>query len=301
MTTRALPNYTGGHVQDCAKLATMTGAGPTVSSWGRVNEHTIPTCAPKPEDREAPLPPPWSDGHDVRDIKKPQGLTTPLCLPIVLKNQGVKESRPRRKLAMLDLAMMADSQTTGTDTVTLTGTEFQLLVHAMKKADRTVPFFRFEGYLERIPTTFMVDSGANENYLGPDLAKMAKIRPVPIEAPYEVSTATGEGIPITSKCRPRVQIGQFVKRMQFKVAPIDPGVCILGMSFLDSVNPLIRWKERRMRLPVRKTEGRNYQWMTSLTLIPRALAGLTNNEEAGDETSGVVNDGEDDDGDEDDV
>ena len=86
----------------------------------------------------------------------------------------------------------------------------------------------------------MVDSGANENYLGPDLAKMAKIWPVPIEAPYEVSTATGEGIPITSKCRPRVQIGQFVKRMQFKVAPIEPGVCILGMSFLDSVNPLIR-------------------------------------------------------------
>ena len=180
----------------------MTGEGPIVTSWGCVNKHTIPTCAPKPEDREALLPPPWSDGDDVRDITKPQGLTTPLCLPIVLKNQGVRESRPRRKLAMLDLAMMADSQTTGADTVTLTGTEFQLLVHAMKKADRTVPLFRFEGYLERIPTTFMVDSGANESYLGPDLAKMAKIRPVPIEAPYEVSTATGEGIPITSKCRP---------------------------------------------------------------------------------------------------
>ena len=36
-------------------------------------------------------------------------------------------------------------------------------------------------------------------------------------------------------------------------------------------------------------------------MIPRALAGLTNDEEAGDETSGVVNDDEDDDGDEDDV
>ena len=78
---------------------------------------------------------------------------------------------------MLDLAMMADSQTTGTDTVTLTSTEFQLLVHAMKKADWTVPLFRFGGYLEQIPSTFMVDGGANESYLGPDLAKMAKIRP----------------------------------------------------------------------------------------------------------------------------
>ena len=90
MTTRFLPNYAGRHVQECTKMATMTGAGPTVSSWGGVDKHTIPTCAPKPDDREAPLPPPWSDGHDVRDIEKPQGLKTPLCLPIVLKNQGVQ-------------------------------------------------------------------------------------------------------------------------------------------------------------------------------------------------------------------
>ena len=94
MTTRTLPTYSGRRVQECATLARMTGEGPTVSSWGGVNEHTIPTCAPKPEDQEALLPPPWSDGDDVRDITKPQGLTTPLCLPIVLMNQGVKESRP---------------------------------------------------------------------------------------------------------------------------------------------------------------------------------------------------------------
>ena len=50
-----------------------------------------------------------------------------------------------------------------------------------------------------------------------------------------------------------------------------------------------------MRLPVRKTEGQNYQWMTSLTLIPRALTNLTNNEDMGDETSGVVNDDKDED------
>ena len=86
--------------------------------------------------------------------------------------------------------------------------------------------------------------------------------------------------------------------MQFKVAPIEPGVYILGMSFLDSVNPLIRWKERRMRLPVRKTEGQNYQWMTSLTLIAKALAGLTSSEGWEERTSGAI---ESDDEDEDDV
>ena len=81
---------------------------------------------------------------------------------------------------MLDLAMMADSLSTGTDMLTLTGTEFQLPIHAMNNADRTVPLFKFEGYLERIFTTFMVDSGANESYLGPDLAKLVKIRTAPI-------------------------------------------------------------------------------------------------------------------------
>ena len=86
MTTRTLPTETGRRVQECTSLASMTGEGPTVSSWGGVDKHTIPTCAPKPEDREAPLPPPWSDGHDARDIKKPQELKTPLCSPIVLKN-----------------------------------------------------------------------------------------------------------------------------------------------------------------------------------------------------------------------
>ena len=156
MTTRTSTTEAGRRVQECTRLASMTDEGPTVSSWGGVNnKHTIPTCARKPEDREALMPPPWSNGDYVRDITIPQGLTTPLSLPIVLMNQGVKESRPKRKLAMLDLAMMADSQTTGTDTVTLTGTEFQLLMHAMKKADRTVLLFRFEGYSERIPTTFI--------------------------------------------------------------------------------------------------------------------------------------------------
>ena len=55
-----------------------------------------------------------------------------------------------------------------------------------------------------------------------------------------------------------------------------------------------------MRLPVRKTEGRNYQWITSLALIPKALAELTRNEERND-ASGVDNDEEDDSVDEDDV
>ena len=30
-----------------------------------------------------------------------------------------------------------------------------------------------------------------------------------------------------------------------------------------------------MRLPVKRTEGKNYQWVPAMTLIPRALAGLT--------------------------
>ena len=126
--------------------------------------------------------------------------------------------------------------------------------------------------------------GPREWPISPDLAKLAKIRAIPIEAPYEVATATGEGIPITSKCRPRVQIGRFVRRVQFQVAPIEPGVCILGMSFLDLVEPLIRWKEQRMRLPVKRTEGKNYQWVPAMTLIPRALAGLTSTRYSEDKT-----------------
>ena len=53
-----------------------------------------------------------------------------------------------------------------------------------------------------------------------------------------------------------------------------------------------------MRLPVRKQEGQNYQWMTSLTLIPKALAYLTSSGDLEDRTSGVI---ETDDKDEDDV
>ena len=30
-----------------------------------------------------------------------------------------------------------------------------------------------------------------------------------------------------------------------------------------------------MRVPVKRTEGKNYQWVTSITFIPRTLAGLT--------------------------
>ena len=123
------------------------------------------------------MPPPWSHGDDTIELTNcvdepgSEGVTAQA-------EAGGAGSGHDGRLTINSLI------TTGTDTVTLTGAEFQLLMHAMKKADQTVPLFKFEGYLERVPATFMVDSGANENYLGPELARLAQIRPVPIEAPY---------------------------------------------------------------------------------------------------------------------
>ena len=88
-TTRTSTTETGRHVQECTKVASMTGEGPTVSSWGGVNaKHTIPTCAPKPEDREALLPPPWSDGDDVPDITKTAGTDDTVVLTDCVDEPG---------------------------------------------------------------------------------------------------------------------------------------------------------------------------------------------------------------------
>ena len=103
--------------QKCATMESVTGAGPTVSCWGGVTtKHTEPKHTPKPEDREAGLPPSWSEGNDVRDILIPQELATQLCLPNVQRDDWAREMEkpPKRKLVMRDLAITADSLATGT-------------------------------------------------------------------------------------------------------------------------------------------------------------------------------------------
>ena len=119
----------------------------------------------------------------------------------------------------------------------------------------------------------MLDCGANECYLGPAIRQEAKIGLTPLEAPDTVTTVKGEGVEITSKGRPRMQIGSFIRRLPYKLAPIELATCILGISFLDGIGPLIRWKERRMRVPVQQAEGQHYGGIHAL---PRAIATVTN-------------------------
>ena len=270
--------FMGRRRRKCLKAMTI-GNDSLVSSWGGAPTctHTRPRPTPKPRTQEAvSLLPRVEASANVRDVL-PQLQTTNLAsLPpgTLATLEGQKAAPPRRKVALLELAL-ADSTLPGDDTVTLTAKEFTTLIAAMKRADKTVPLFRVHGYLERCPTVFMLDCGANENYFGPAVRESAKIRLTPLEAPYSVTTATGEAVAISSKARPRVQIGQFVRRMPFKLAPIEPGTCILGMSFLDSIDPLIRWKERRIRLPVNRLKGANYEWIQAIQDIPRSIALLT--------------------------
>jgi len=255
----------------------MNGVNSLVSSWG--GEHTkhcdhTQSPTPRPADREAVSLLPWTEAREnVRDILPHLQKTSLASLPPEksAKLEGKKTAPPRRKVALLELAL-SDSDSTEMDTITLKASEFATIIAAMRKAEKTVPLFRVTGFLERSPTVFMLDCGANENYFGPSIRESAKIRLTPLEAPYTVTTATGEEVAINSKARPRVQIGQFVRRMPFKLAPIEPGTCILGMSFLDSVDPLIRWKERRIRLPVNRLEGANYEWIQAIQDIPKAIA-----------------------------
>ena len=95
---------------------------------------------------------------------------------------------------------------------------------------------------------FLIDSGANANFVPEDLINKAKIRTKRLPSKATVSLADQRKVLIERKARLRVQVSSMVRRVTFFVIP-DIKNPILGMPFLETSKARIDFSRRSIELP----------------------------------------------------
>ena len=96
----------------------------------------------------------------------------------------------------------------------------------------------------------LVDSGASQSYVSPELATLAELNCVPSVLHLEL--ADGSKIQATEQAQGVVcNIGETSVRMNFTVTKLLSAVdCVLGMDWLQQWNPVIDWRKQLMYLYV---------------------------------------------------
>ena len=96
----------------------------------------------------------------------------------------------------------------------------------------------------------LVDSGASQSYVSPELATLAELDCVPSVLHLEL--ADGSKIQATEQAQGVVcNIGETSVRMNFTVTKLLSAVdCVLGMDWLQQWNPVIDWRKQIMYLYV---------------------------------------------------
>ena len=96
----------------------------------------------------------------------------------------------------------------------------------------------------------LVDSGASQSYVSPEVATLAELNCVPSVLHLEL--ADGSKIQVTEQAQGVVcNIGETSVRMNFTVTKLLSAVdCVLGMDWLQQWNPVIDWRKQSMYLYV---------------------------------------------------
>ena len=97
----------------------------------------------------------------------------------------------------------------------------------------------------------LVDSGASQSYVSPELATLAELNCVPSVLHLEL--ADGSKIQATEQAQGVVcNIGETSVHMNFTVTKLLSAVdCVLGMDWLQKWNPVIDWRKQNMYLYVK--------------------------------------------------
>jgi len=107
--------------------------------------------------------------------------------------------------------------------------------------------------LKTVETTAVIDSGAAGTFISEDFVKLHKIRTHHLSKPFKVTTADGslsKSGPITHYCILTVKIDNCTMIGKFNVTRL--GKCdqiLLGIPWLQAMDPIIRWKARMLSLP----------------------------------------------------
>ena len=96
---------------------------------------------------------------------------------------------------------------------------------------------------------FLIDCGASCNFVDASFVLKCQFLLVDIASDMVVTLADGTKKKCTQVLpKGKVTIGKYQDCMQFSVLPLHGYDAILGMPWLSSVNPVINWKERNIRI-----------------------------------------------------
>ena len=108
------------------------------------------------------------------------------------------------------------------------------------------------GLYKRLHTPAMIDSGATGIFINEKMVNEHQLHRRLLKDPLRVSnidgTTNSAGL-LTHFVRMNITVGAHTSEIDMLVTNIGPKALILGLPWLEKVNPLINWKKREMEIP----------------------------------------------------
>ena len=112
----------------------------------------------------------------------------------------------------------------------------------------------FNGMLQGLPVRIMIDSGSNSSYVSSSMGQKLKswnknkTHPYPLNLADGTPTSYGDGWIRNELRAVSLDIQGHVESIDLDILPIKYDI-LLGMAWLSTHNPLIKWKERVLEFP----------------------------------------------------
>lgn len=126
----------------------------------------------------------------------------------------------------IELGRRVTGAVAGTETEAVVGAAGELRVPMREDGH-----FWVKGTVNRVETTFLIDSGASLTTIGKDVAEQAELRLDLRVAPVE----TANGRVVMRRTKASLIVGPIVRQDMAMLVAEQPGLNVLGMNFLSSL------------------------------------------------------------------
>jgi hypothetical protein len=112
---------------------------------------------------------------------------------------------------------------------------------------RSRQLIKLQGFIEEHPAVFLIDSGASGDFISFSFVKKFKLRQQSLPNRQLVTLADGTQ-QAANGCTPdvRVSISTYAEPATFTILPLSGYDVILGMPWLERVNPQVNWRTKQV-------------------------------------------------------
>jgi len=113
---------------------------------------------------------------------------------------------------------------------------------------RSRQLIKLQGFIEGHPAVFLIDSGASGDFISSSFVRKFQLRQQSLPSRQLVTLADGAQ-QSANGCTPnvRVSISTYSEPATFTILPLSGYDVILGMPWLERVNPQVSWRNKRVQ------------------------------------------------------